>query len=125
MRFMVSLINDGTSMERATPEEMREMGAKMGELMGELRDAGILVNTGALAPSASARTLRYGEEGRPVVTDGPFAESKEQIAGYMVLECEDLEAATGWAEKLPIRRGSVEVRAISEGTTEEDARRSS
>jgi hypothetical protein len=47
MRFMVSLINDGTSMEGATPEEMREMGAKMGELMGELRDAGILVNTGA------------------------------------------------------------------------------
>jgi hypothetical protein len=120
MRFMVSLINDGTSMEGATPEQMREMGAKMGQLMGELREAGVLLNTGALAPSATARTLRYGEEGKPVVTDGPFAESKEQMAGYMVLECEDLDAAIGWAEKLPVRRSSVEVRAISEGTTEED-----
>ena len=120
MRFMVSLINDGTSMEGATPEQMREMGAKMGRLMGDLRNAGVLVNTGALAPSATARTLRYGDEGRPVVTDGPFAESKEQIAGYMVLECENLEAAIGWAEKLPVRRSSVEIRAISDGTTEED-----
>ena len=120
MRFMVSLINDGTSMERATPEQMQEMGAKMGRLMGELREAGVLLNTGALAPSAAARTLRYGEEGKPVVTDGPFAESKEQIAGYMVLECKDLDAAIGWAEKLPVRRSAVEVRAIAEGTTEED-----
>jgi hypothetical protein len=120
MRFMVSLINDGTSMEGATPEQMAEMGAKMGRLMGELREAGVLVNTGALAPSASARTLRYGEEGKPVVTDGPFAESKEQVAGYMVLECEDLDAAIGWAERLPVRRSSVQVQAIREGTTEDD-----
>jgi hypothetical protein len=120
MRFMVSLINDGTSMEGATPEQMREMGAKMGQLMGELREAGVLVNTGALAPSANARTLRYGEEGKPVVTDGPFAESKEQVAGYMVLECDNIDEAIGWIERLPVRRSSVEVRAISEGTTEED-----
>ena len=120
MRFMVSLINDGTSMEGATPEQMREMGAEMGRLMGELREAGVLVNTGALAPSTTARTLRYGEEGKPVVTDGPFAESKEQIAGYMVLECNDLDTAIGWVEKLPVRRSSVEVRAITEGTTEEN-----
>ena len=92
----------------------------MGRLMGELREAGVLLNTGALAPSATARTLRYGEKGKPVVTDGPFAESKEQIAGYMVLECKDLEVAIAWAEKLPVRRSSVEVRAISEGTTEDD-----
>jgi hypothetical protein len=120
MKFMVSLINDGTSMEGATPEQMEEMGAKMSRLMGELRNAGVLLHTGALAPSATARTLRYGEEGKPVVTDGPFAESKEQIAGYMVLECKDLDEAAGWVERLPVRRSSVEVRAISEGTTEEN-----
>ncbi len=120
MRFMVSLINDGSSMEGATPEQMKEMGAKMGRLMGELREAGVLLNTGALAPSVTARTLRYGEEGKAVVTDGPFAETKEQIAGYMVLECDDLDAAIGWAEKLPVRRSSVEVRQIRDGTTEED-----
>jgi hypothetical protein len=120
MRFMVSLINDGSSMEGATPAQMKEMGAKMSALMGELKQAGVLMQTGALAPSATARTLRYGEEGKPVVTDGPFAESKEQIAGYMVLECEDLDAAIAWAERLPVRSSSVEVRGISEGTTEDD-----
>jgi hypothetical protein len=49
-----------------------------------------------------------------VVTDGPFAESKEQIAGYMVLECRDLDEATGWAEKLPVRGGAIEIRPIAE-----------
>ena len=115
MKFMVSLITDGTSTQGATPEQMEEMGAKMMEFMGELRDADVLLHTERLAPSAAARTLRYGEEGKPVVTDGPFAESKEQIAGYMVLECKDLDEAVGWVERLPVRRSSVEVRAISEG----------
>jgi hypothetical protein len=121
MRFMLSMVTDGTSMEGATPEQMEEMGERMGRLMGELRDSGVLLHTGKLEPSDTARTLRYGEQGKPVVTDGPFAESKEQIAGYMVLECEDLEGAVGWAERLPVRRSSVEIRAISDGTTEEDA----
>jgi hypothetical protein len=115
MRFLVSLINDGTWMEKASPEEMREMGARMGQLMGELRDAGVLRDPGgALAGPTDARTLRYGTEGKPVVTDGPFAETKEQVAGYMVLECEDLDEAVGWARKMPVRDSSVEVRPIAE-----------
>jgi hypothetical protein len=115
MRFMVSLINDGTSMEGATPEQMAEMGAKMGRLMGELREAGVLVNTGALAPSASARTLRYGEEGKPVVTDGPFAESKEHLGGFYIIEAEDLDAALAWASKVTLAvRTPIEVRPLAE-----------
>jgi hypothetical protein len=115
MRFLVSLVNDGKYMEQAPPEEARELGMKMMELMGELRDAGVLADPGAaLAPSEYARTLRYGADGQVVVTDGPFAESKEQMAGYMVLECEDLDEAVSWAEKMPIRAGSVEVRPIAD-----------
>jgi hypothetical protein len=87
----------------------------MMEGMGELRDAGILLDPGgALAPGDTARTLRYGTDGNVVVTDGPFAESKEQMAGYMVLECDDLEEAVSWVRKLPFRGGSVEVRPIAE-----------
>jgi hypothetical protein len=116
MKFMVSLITDGTLMEQATPEQMKEMGEKMGRFMGELQGAGALADQGArLAPSATARTLRYGKEGKPVVTDGPFAESKEQIAGYMVLECEDLNEAVGWVEKMPVSGGAIEVRPVAEG----------
>jgi hypothetical protein len=49
-----------------------------------------------------------------VVTDGPFAESKEQMAGYMVLECADLGEAVGWARRLPVIGASVEVRPMAE-----------
>jgi hypothetical protein len=116
MRFMVSMITDGTLMDEATPGQMQEMGERMGQFMGELQDAGALADHGArLAPSAAARTLRYGKEGKPVVTDGPFAESKEQIAGYMVLECKDLDEAVGWVEKMPVGGGAIEVRPIAEG----------
>jgi hypothetical protein len=115
MRFLVSLINDGTWMQEATPEEMEEMGTRMGQLMGELEEAGVLRDPGgALAAPDAARTLRYGMEGRPVVTDGPFAETKEQVAGYMVLECEDLDEAVGWVQRMPARRSWVEVRPIME-----------
>jgi hypothetical protein len=114
-RFMVSLITDGSYLERATAEERKELGTEMMQRMGELRDAGVLLDPGgALAPSDAARTLRYGTDGEVVVTDGPFAESKEQMAGYMVLECDELEEAVGWVRKLPFRGGSVEVRPIAQ-----------
>jgi hypothetical protein len=114
MQFMVSMITDGSFMKEATPEQMQELGAAMGKFMGELAEAGALVHTGRLGPSTGARTLKYGDRGRPVVTDGPFAESKEQFAGYMVIECESLDDAVGWVERMPVRRASVEVREIAE-----------
>jgi hypothetical protein len=117
MRFMVSLITDETAGGQMTPEEMEQLGGRMQQFMSALQEAGALVDMGArLGPSAAARTLRYGEEGKAVVTDGPFAESKEQIAGYMVLECNDADEAVGWAEKLPVGGAAtaIEVRPIAE-----------
>ena len=117
MKFIVSLITDETRGGQMTREEMERMSAQMQRFMGELQEAGALVDMGArLGPSADARTLRYGEHGKAVVTDGPFAESKEQIAGYMVLECNDADEAVGWAEKLPVGGAAtaVEVRPITE-----------
>jgi hypothetical protein len=113
MKFMVSLITDGSSMEGMSPEQMGDFARRMGEYMGELRSSGILVNTGRLGPAGEARTVRHGE-GAPAVTDGPFAETKEQVAGYMVLECESIDAATDWARRLPVAGGAVEVRAIAD-----------
>jgi hypothetical protein len=114
MKFMVSLITDGTMMDDATTEDRKEAGEKMMAFMGEIREAGVLADPGAaLGPSAHARTLRR-KSGKLVITDGPFAESKEQTAGYMILECKDLDEAVGWAEKLPVRGGAIEVRPIAE-----------
>jgi hypothetical protein len=91
---------------------MKELGERMGTFMGELQAAGALLRTGRLGPSAAAKTLRYGKDGKPVVTDGPFAETKEQVAGYMILECKDLDEVLGWVERMPVRGSSVEVRPI-------------
>ncbi len=114
MKFMVSLITDGIGMEGMAPQERQEAGEKMMAFMGEIRKADVLADPGAaLGPSSHARTLRR-KSGKVVVTDGPFAESKEQIAGYMVLERKDLDEAMGWAEKLPVRGGAIEVRPIAE-----------
>ena len=113
MKFMVSLITDGTLMDGMTPDEMRESGQQMMEFMGEIESAGVLLHTDRLGPVSDARTLRR-KSGKLIVTDGPFAETKEQTAGYMVLECRDLEEAVGWAERLPVSGGAVEVRPIAE-----------
>jgi hypothetical protein len=112
MKFMVTLITGGTSMEGMTAEEISEFGRKMGEFMGEIGRAGVLLHTDALAPAAEARTLRR-KSGKVVITDGPFAETKEQIAGYMVLECADLDEAMGWVEGMPLAGGAVEVRPLA------------
>jgi hypothetical protein len=114
MKFMVSLITEGSGMEGMTPEERQEMGDRMMAFMGEIQEAGVLADPGAaLAPSSGARTLRR-KSGKVVITDGPYAESKEQTAGYMILECKDLDEATGWAEKLPVQGGAIEIRPIAE-----------
>jgi hypothetical protein len=113
MKFMVSLITDGSAMEGISPEEMAEFGRRMGEYMAEIQESGALVNTGRLGPAAEARTIRAGD-GKPMVTDGPFAETKEQIGGYMVLECKDLDAAVALVERMPILGGALEVRALAE-----------
>jgi hypothetical protein len=113
MKFMVTLITDGSSMEGMTPDERAEFGQRMGEFMGEIQSAGVLADPGAaLGPTSSARTLRR-KSGKVVVTDGPFAETKEQLAGYMVLDCEDMDEAVGWIERMPVAGGAVEVRAFA------------
>lgn len=119
MRFIVSLIGDESFIEESTPEQMEEIVAEMNKYNDELEKAGVFVQGDGLAPSGMARTLRYGEDGKAVVTDGPFAESKEQIAGFWIFECKDLDEAFEWAQKVPAKSGAIEVRPIID-TVEEN-----
>jgi hypothetical protein len=121
-RFMVSLIGDESFIEQATPEQVEQMLAEMDEYNDELKKAGIYLQADGLGPSASAKTLRYGEGGKAVVTDGPFTESKEQLAGFWILECDDLDEAVEWAQRSPVRDGAIEVREIPD-TAEENVER--
>ena len=77
-----------------------------------LREAGVMVGGAALEPPRTATTVRQ-HDGKRRVQDGPFAETKEQLAGYFLLEVPDMEAALSWAKRNPsAAHGSVEVRPV-------------
>jgi hypothetical protein len=77
-----------------------------------MNDAGVVISTGPLDPPENARTLRL-RDGQRVIRDGPFAEIKEVIGGYYVLDCEDMDEALRWAATIPSARyGAIEVRPL-------------
>ena len=79
---------------------------------GAMTKAGVLVDSAPLQPVRSATTVRV-RDGETLLTDGPFAELKEQIGGYYLLECASLDDALRWAATIPAARsGSVEVRPV-------------
>jgi hypothetical protein len=103
--------------ESASPDQLQQVAAAHGAVMEEAARRGILRAAEPLAPSSTATTVRV-EEGRVLLMDGPFAETKEQLAGYYILDCEDLDEALEWAAKIPTAcqgaPGSIEVRPIRE-----------
>jgi hypothetical protein len=111
MRYMFNLFSEEGSMEAASPEEMKAELDRWDAFSKEAVDAGVLVAGDALQESATATTFRVGEQDS-LVSDGPFAETKEQLGGYYVLDCKDLDDALEWGRKIPLRSGSIEVRPV-------------
>jgi hypothetical protein len=101
--------------EEVDPAEQaeREKGLPlMLELHRSLREAGLLVGVQRLRTTESATSVRV-RAGETEITDGPFAVTKEVLAGYYVLECADLDEALSWAGRLPMARwGTIEVRPV-------------
>ena len=94
-----------------TPEFM-EMLTGFEAATQAMAEAGILVDSGPLQPPQAATTIRV-RNGETLLSDGPFAEIKEQLGGYYVLDCEDLDTALRYAAMIPSARyGSVEVRPL-------------
>ncbi|AVT41913.1 YciI family protein [Plantactinospora sp. BB1] len=80
-----------------------------------LADAGVMLDGQALQGTETATTVQAGGEGEPTVTDGPFAETREILGGYYLVDLPDLDAAIGWAARCPgALRGKVEIRPIME-----------
>jgi hypothetical protein len=91
--------------------EMEKSVAEVDALNAEMQAAGVWVFAGGLHPAESARVVRAVASGEILTTDGPFGESKEQMAGFWILEAADADAAAGWARKATVAcRGPVEVR---------------
>jgi len=97
-----------------TEEQMMTEMPKWFEFTEELNQAGVNLGGEALLPAATATTVQVRDGGR-ITTDGPFAETKEILGGFYIVEAPDLDAALAWAEKIPAAPyGSIEVRPIME-----------
>jgi hypothetical protein len=124
MKYLCTIYGDESQMATVTPEQVSEMMAAYGAFGQEAGDA-ILGGEG-LQPSSTATTVRV-RDGERMLTDGPFAETKEQLGGFYLLECASLDEAIEWAAKIPgAQFGSVEVRPVMnyEGGGAEDAEQS-
>ncbi len=95
-----------------SPEQMAEEMPKWYAFTNELQESGAMVAGDALQPLETATTVRV-RGGETVLSDGPFAETKEALGGYYIVDVPDLDAALGWAAKVPnVGYGSIEVRPV-------------
>ena len=119
MKYMLLLrFENNAGPAEGTPEFDAEM-ATWGEVMGELGQSGALVTAHGLDTEATATTLRIRND-EALVTDGPFAETKESFFSYIIIDVADLDTALTWAKRMPnATYGSVEVRPLS--SHEQDA----
>ena len=112
MKYALTIYGDEAQREKVTPEQMQEVSRAYGAVTQEMQDKGVLVAGEGLYPTPTATTLRV-REGDRQVTDGPFAETKEQLGGFYVLDVKDLDEAIEWAAKIPgAQLGSVEIRPV-------------
>ena len=112
MQYLLTIYVDEAAFTHATPEEGMAMMAAYDALTADLKEAGVFLGGEGLQPTSTATTVRV-RDGEPLLTDGPFAETREQLAGFYLLDCGDLDDAVRWAAKIPsAARGSVEVRPV-------------
>lgn len=112
MQYLLTLYADESSWSQMTPAQQQQGAGAYTAYTEALRTAGVLIGANRLRPSSTATTLRTAN-GKTQVLDGPFAESKEQLGGYYLIEAPDLDAAMQWAGRCPgVQHGVVEVRAI-------------
>jgi hypothetical protein len=121
MRYMLLVYTQETEMEKASPEELAKVFAGHVAVQQETTRRGIFRAADPLKFTSTATTVRV-QDGKSLVTDGPFAETKEQLAGYYILDCADLDEALEWAAKIPTGcgggNGCIEVRPIHEFSKE-------
>jgi len=112
MRYLLMIHTDEKAMQAAPKETLGQMTAAYGAYTAAMKEAGAYVGGERLHPSATATVVRV-KDGKPHVLNGPYAEIKEQLGGYYLIDAPDLDAAIGWAARCPgASYGAVEVRPI-------------
>ncbi len=112
MQYLLLICNDESSFASVSPEEGSAMMAEYDVFGKDMGSRGVLRGGERLRPTTDATTVQV-RDGKVLTADGPFAETKEQIGGYFVVECKDLDEAIEVASKVPgARNGTIEVRPI-------------
>ena len=112
VKYVLLIYNNLATYESWSEQERAALFGEVDTIMQELTASGELVGTEALADASQAKTIRV-RDGVPAITDGPFAEAKEQLAGYLMIECESLDRAVEIAARWPdARYFAMEVRPV-------------
>ena len=122
MKYMLLLYGNQAQLPNFTPEQLQENVREWNAFSADAQAAGVLLYNDGLALTTEAKSLTI-RDGKTVIFDGPFAETREQLGGYFMLECKDMDEALEWAAKLPAAKfGTVEVRPVNVWTQARDKR---
>ena len=113
MLYMLSLVSDEVDWQSISPEQMQKEIEAMGKYNDELKEAGVMVDGHGLRGRDTASVVRFAGEDR-TVTDGPFAETKEQLMGFWIIEAANFDEALEWTKKAPLEEGAIEIRPLVE-----------
>jgi hypothetical protein len=114
MRYLLLIYGDEERYSRMSEEELQADLQRWFEYDAEIKASGASPGGEALQPTSTATSVR-DDNGNPVVTDGPFAETREQLGGYYLLDVENLDEAMKWAHRCAaLNAGTIELRPIQE-----------
>jgi hypothetical protein len=114
MQYLLMIAREDAYLNQASPQQREATTTAFMAYTQALRNAGVLLGGNALQPSTSATTVRV-RDGKTHVLDGPFADTKEQLGGYYLIDVPDLDAALAWAARCPgAAFGTIEVRPVME-----------
>ena len=112
MQYLLLIYGNEAGMQAASKADIEQMVAAYGAYTEAMKKAGVLAGANRLQPTASASTVRV-TDGKSKVLDGPYAETKEQLGGYYMIDVPDLDAALSWAARCPgASFGAIEVRPV-------------
>ncbi len=112
MQYLLLIYNDEEQWAKLAPAEVERLMAEYNKFTADVKASGKLLGSNRLRPTADATTVRV-RDGKTSLIDGPFAETREQLGGYYLVEAKDLDEATKLAARIPSAKlGSIEVRPI-------------
>jgi hypothetical protein len=112
MKYLLLMYAAESIDSKDSKEDLQSAAKTWAEFRKEMSASGVLISSGGVPDVSNVTTLRVRND-KTMITDGPFAETHEQLGGYFVLDCKDLDEAIDWAKKIPTAKyGSIEIRPL-------------